>query len=272
MVREPSTIQLLEFKFPDISEEKCRGLDSREWAEYCKGLSRRNKRWIEANLPKDADHLFVNREGKILVVAYWHPGDTIDRDVRRELRGKEHFMLRESDEDLTDTVLYFEERAREEVIKGLKIDLDDVDLYSDELSGIYTCFGESGLITRMKEFVALGNLKVVKPMRNGRRYSQGATEVEIENFNKSKFNLYIGSQDPTIVHALGLRSIVDQPDKAGKINYLTRLHRFDDPILDIFETWRIRQQSIRQEFERRGDGDKFSSYNPLVLYRHKMEI
>ena len=260
------------FKAPEISSTEYRKMDHQRRWEYFQQLSQRNRRWVNAHLPEKANYLAVTRNGGILQEGYWVLGTTADKAERRKLDrdGVEYFILQPTEKEHADTVFFFEEKALS-IIQDEFRSVDDTNYKKHEGDNIWTFFGDSGRINNLlkRRNVAVGRLFKTCPKVNGEYRGPGATEVKITHQKEGvRHDMYLHSASPDHLRLLGLSTTADDPNT--QYRHFQLLHRYDDPVLNIFDSWDIYEEAMTREVA--SSGKEFKKWNPLVLYQHRLEV
>jgi len=218
------------FKPIKISVEKFLSLTDSELQVFYSKVANNNKEWLNDYFSRGLDWIIVKgnkfKEGGYATEA--KPSfDKIKRDTAedREIR----YLLFISNSAIKDLKIFFQ--AKEESRLTKIIGNAEIKPYLHENEKINTADIQSGVLNKIKEKYALGRLINHVPID----HVYGATVVQIDNidYEKGKKGLHIGSQSVIEVHKRGSITM-DERINATRIE---RLHRFDDPILDIFDAY-----------------------------------
>ena len=182
--------------------------------------------------------------------------------------GVEYYVLQPtaSPESTLDTIFFARSDALSELTSVFSQAKGSHRYEVNAFTQIHRFFGDAGSLSKLKdEPIALGKLRKVS-RTHATAIGGGATEVEITNQKPEvRLNMYMGSTDAQHMHILSLGTIADNADTNRR--YFVRLHRADDPIIDIFDSWDIYHEAAKNRY-----GKDTTKWNPLVLYSHRLEV
>jgi hypothetical protein len=220
-----------------------------EFTEMCEGLYRTNEKWFDATInDKGVTSALVTHSGKVVETSC---RETVLSVIQITEKSREYgqmvYQLIRSPTYM-DTMIYFRETNVDAILDLLDRKKEDVGIHKEEIRKLRM---QSGALRKLRDDFLLGAMKDFRPRVGDIRYAEGATIAKVENydFGDGK-SLYIASQSADKAHERGRKTIVDrEPERWIRME---RLHRVDDPVLDIFDTYRI---------------NKSENWPELVLYK-----
>ena len=219
-------------------------MDHTEFMQFVELSSTQNEAWIRQNLPPEARWGVV--QGGILVdhgFGFKVPNEIEIRGYRGKTANDTPYLLTRkiSRQDLE---IFF--RTPDMVrITGLVQRTDqDFETYLQATENTSTGHLPSGSLNKLKDSFALGALGTQIPLTPDRdeRHSIGATTAKVHNWQALGMpnrTLYFSSQFLEHIHARGLKT---EADRDPSILRVERLHRFDDPIADILDTYDVMRE------------------------------
>ncbi len=254
-----------EIRLDALSDERYFSMDLRELSAIMEELGIKNRKWMNRNLGKTVTWVLVDKEGEIIeeserpiVPSYTGIKERATREKRQI------YMFIRSSQQYRDTTYFLSTEYVDSVAMSLDRDSDDFFGYLSPVEGISTINAQSGLVGKLREGYALGKLSRKKPLLEPGNYesggyNQGATVADIDNALNSEHNqvVHIASQNVHLVHARGSKTGNEGFGSVATLR-LERLHRFDNPILDIFDTYRF--------YSDRSSGSGFNLKPNLVLF------
>jgi len=211
------------------------------------GLGKLNKKWIHQNAPSPkTEWMYVSVKGKIWGYGYGPSIPATHQVVEAsELVGEKLYLLRRSNLQHCDSSFFIRSSNLEQISQLFGRSKEDFIDYSGINEGVLTIDAQSGLVNKLLNTnFAIGKLKILYTLTpdKDRHYNAGATVADIHNVGWASSEAYeflhIGSQNKDEVHARGAKVTGERPqDESRKIKRIERLHRFDNPILDIFDTY-----------------------------------
>jgi hypothetical protein len=228
-----------------ITMPRYKKLDSQEFDGLCEKLYKQNREWFRQETSNNPTVTGILVVGKKLEEVYHTNGFPSYFEIQRrsQTEGKKVFLLTRPNPYL-DLVLYFQTKNSEMITELLKREKQDVKSYLEPVEGISQLNCQSGLLNNIEDAFAIGELKYEKTLiRQSKpelgRYEQGATVATIEH-PSYKMRLRITSQSEKEVHLRRAKTIEEK--RPGNWERIERLHRFDDPILDIFDTYEMKKR------------------------------
>lgn len=267
-----------EIKLDALSDEVYFSMDLRELSTIMEELGVQNRSWMNRNLEKTIIWVLVDKDGEIIEESDRSITPTY-REVREQAErdGKQLYMFVRSPGMYRDVTYFIDSEYVDGVAMIFDRDPDDFFTYLDQIEGVKTVNAQSGLINKLKEKkYAIGKLSRIKPLlepgnEKSGGHDYGATIANINNAWKMGHDqlVHIASQNIHLVHAKGSKV---SGERVGSKNYtrFERLHRFDDPILDIFDTYRF----YSERFEIRPNLVLFGSrrdFDPGLEQRFSLE-
>lgn len=238
-----------ELKLADITDDAYFSMHPVELEKIMRSVSRENKRWMTTMLPSTASWAYISRDKEIWGVGEGDLSPSVNqtREAAKWVK-KPLFLFTNCQQRYRDTT-YFLEQSAAESIEGLtKIPKIYFQPYLDDRSGVVAVNAQSGKVNALKKYYAIGTLAVMKPRdnRSEERHTVGATVADIRyvGWDHIETILYIASQSAEEVHARGSKVRGERRGEKGRILRIERLHRFDDPILDIFDTYRMKREDF----------------------------
>jgi hypothetical protein len=231
-------------------------MDTISWGVLARRTARQNEQWVRENMPPNVQWAIV--VGGDIVDTGDFGGLVPSAFQTREkstARRRAYLVMRPS--SYLDTDLFFRSAYEQDILGIFERDPKHAFSHLDESEGIMSLRCRSGVLSTMEEGYALGMLKVQKPKREDGegQHTEGATVCTVRNMLYRGKPLYIAAQPAALVHRRGKRTQSDRdPDRAFRIE---RHHRFDDPVLDIMDTYDIEMGSAGEQWP------------PLVLYKSR---
>jgi len=234
-----------EIKLNALSDELYFSMDLKELSTVMEELGVENRNWMNRNLGKTIVCVLVDKDGEIIEESD-RPIVPSYREIReRAIRGKKQiYMFVRSSESYRDVTYFLDTEYVDAVAMIFDRDSDDFFPYLGPVEGISTINAQSGLVNNLKRRnYTVGKLSRMEPFlepenKNSGSHVYGSTVVNIDNAWKSGHSqlVHIASQNIHLVHAKGSKV---SGERSGSISCtrFERLHRFDDPILDIFDTY-----------------------------------
>ncbi|MFH0832475.1 MAG: hypothetical protein V1900_01995 [Candidatus Aenigmatarchaeota archaeon] len=227
---------MTKFAVPGLSIDEYFQLSHIEFDELCKQLYQDNKKWLNETLNDPVVHsVLVTSDGRILKSRYDNSVLTAEqvRDAAR-IYGSLVYQLSRPTRFL-DVNLYFQDASEHEVLTALERSRDGVSRYKGHVK---TAKSQSGSLEKLSNVFIVGRMEELIPSIKGERYEEGATVAysqPMEVFGWKR--LHIASQSAEKVHQRNARTMDER--EPGKWLRIERLHRFDDPVLDMFDTYDI---------------------------------
>ncbi|MEK6861720.1 MAG: hypothetical protein AABY07_07155 [Nanoarchaeota archaeon] len=235
-----------EIKLDTLSDEVYFSMDLRELITIMEELGVQNRSWMNRNLEKTIVWVLVDKDGEIIEESDRSIIPTY-REVREQAKKEDRqlYMFVRSPDEYRDVTYFLDAEYVDSIAMILSRDSDDFFPYLDPIEMIRTINAQSGLTNKLKEKCAVGKLYQLKPLfepgnekEGGHNY--GSTVVNIDNAWMSGHDqlIHIASQNIHLVHARGSK-VSGERSGSKNCTRFERLHRFDDPILDIFDTYRF---------------------------------
>ncbi len=227
------------FVAPDMPKEAYMSIPAGEFGTLCRELYNRNKRWLnEAVNDPLVKSVLVAPDGRIVKSTYDKRVLTPEqvRDEAR-IRGCILYQLIRPQSFLS-LDLYFQDTDQDAVLKALERNRDRVKTYKEDVK---TTKSQSGSLEKLRATFVLGGMRELMPLVGEKRYSEGATVVYSQTMDVfGGKRLHIASQAEAKIHERGARTSSDrQPDLWIRME---RLHRFDDTVLDIYDTYAMERR------------------------------
>ena len=230
-------------------------MDGFEFDKLCRQIRRDNRKLLNRLMsdPK-ISWMYVNKGGRV-----YGSGEGLTTPSAYQTREGAKwmdtplFLITRSNLQYCDVSYFTRGEHKRKIGEILDRPDDDFFDYQQPGDGIVTINAQSGLINKLTEAgFAVGKLKVLKPKIDEQRYSCGATIADVQNVHYilSGKVLHIASQNADEVHKRGSRVRGERPNEEGTIERIERVHRFDDPVVDIIITYEM----------------KSGGCNPLVLF------
>lgn len=231
----------LTLKLPKISGKDLKGMNGIEFDEFCEKISKANRKWINNKFPtKQTSWAYVTKKGRIFDSSE-NPAIPSITQTRENYRfaGELVFLLLRPGCQYLDMVFFLESSEKGEIADIFEMPKKEFQEYINKDTGIVYVNAQSGLVNKIKNIYSTGYLKTLSVLsEEGIRHKEGATTAEISNIGAAGKRIYMASQIQEAVEARGKKVRVSK-DSEGPLIRVERLHRFDDPILDIFDTYDI---------------------------------
>jgi hypothetical protein len=245
-------------RVPRMSRRSYAATELDEMGELCEELSEKNRKWFQKHAPSKRTHwMYVNSQGQI-----WGHGESNlvpcadDLKEASRLHGNNLFLLKLDQSQFRDRTYFFKAGNAQEAYDLLGIEEDEVMPFRED---IVTVNAQSGLTSKLlKAGWALGELGRRVPLAWDKqsRHQYGATVVHITNIGPDYVgDLHMGSQNKAMVNLRGSKVTGQRKgDENRNVTRIERLHRFDCPILDIYDTFEDYARGLQIKV------------NPLVLH------
>jgi len=249
-------------KLDPISADEYFTMDPMRLDKLMSHLSVKNRRWMNVMLPSTTTWVYLNSEGEVWGQGEGNvvPSTPQTREAASWIKQPLYLLMR-SQSRYRDITFFMETSAVHDLEQRLQIPDNYFFPYIDKSTGITSVNAQSGTVNLLKDDYAMGSLKTQQPRDEATdtRFQHGATVADVRyvGWEHPHPILYIASQNMIAVHGRGRRVRGERPGEKSKIIRVERQHRFDDPILDIFDTYNFLQQ----------DGWKpFILYGPRAVY------
>ncbi len=229
---------------PKISKKNYMKLSGPEFDDLCNDALQCNKEWFRETTGKNPHAVWILVLGnKAIEVGYKNIVPSVTT-VREHSQGnKKAYLLVRPQRQYQDLMLFFREKTEGRVLDALHRERSDLKYHLDESEGMQSMYVQSGLLNKLHKQFALGSMELQAPLTGKKKeikHVHGAYVAHIRNKEYQGKHLAISSQSKKDIHARGSKTIDEKlPDQWMRIE---RLHRFDDPVLDIFDTYETRGQ------------------------------
>jgi hypothetical protein len=232
----------LKFIIPQISSTAYRTLTGPEFDDLCDNLVHTNRDWIRQNMPDINTTWVIVVGGKIVEESHSDILPSI-YEVTRRSRGKDlAFLLTRPRKQYLGLELYFRNENIDSVVDLLKRDRQEVEDYRERVEGISFIQAQSGILNKLEDAFALGRMRYECPLLYGeteKRHHQGAYSATITHTSFQR-SIRLASQSQSEINARGIKTLDQrQPERWIRME---RLHRFDDVVIDMFDTYASKKQ------------------------------
>lgn len=234
-----------EIKLDALTDERYFSIPLRELSAVMEELGMQNRKWMNRNLEKTVTWVLVDKEGEIIeesdrpIVPSYH--EIRKRGTRDRMQ---IYMFIRSGEKYRDTTYFLGRDYIKDISMIFERDPSDFFEYLNSVEGIVTVNAQSGLVNKLSKYAA-GRLTRVIPLlipgdKKGGAHAYGATVADIGDAweNGQEQIVRIASQNIHTVHANGSKVSGERTGSKNSTRF-ERLHRFDDPVLDLFDTYRF---------------------------------
>lgn len=242
-MEDPRKVQVPEFRSPVMSRREYNNLSGPEFEDLCATVLEKNRLWARGAMKNPNTYwIVVLDSGKViergdsnLVPSFFQ--------VREMTNGKRGYLLYRPGEKYCDTELFLPTTEDDIVGERLGRSVRDIQSYLNPVEGISHVHVQSGHLPRLQEGFALGQVVYESPLLKGSketRHSEGSSSarISIKGFPKI---VRVASQSLAEVNARGIKTLDQrQPDKWVRME---RLHRFDDAIVDMFDTYNFKKDA-----------------------------
>ena len=252
---------------PKLTLKKVRTLGEVEFEKVYREFSGKNRGWMHENAPDPkVSWMYVSPRGKIWGYGYGNifPSTRQVIDASGIVRTPLLLMLRQN-QQYCDVSFFLTESHQEQVGKIFDRPRSDFEDYNGLNEGILTVYAQSGLVNKLRNALfAIGRLKKLKTrsaIKEGKIYSSGAIIADITNIGWASSDAYdylhIASQNADEVHSRGSKVTGERlGDSEKRVKRIERLHRDNDAIIDIFDTYAVKSRG----------------WHPLILYGPREEF
>jgi hypothetical protein len=240
------------FRAPNISPGQYDDLTGPEFDDLCEKVAHDNREWMRQNMPDIHTQWIIVVNGRVVEESHSDVLPSAYEVTRRSKGNNLAFLLTRPKRQYLGLELYFQTSESQAVVQLLGRDLDEVEPYLQEVEGISHIDAQSGSLVKLVNQFALGRMRYECPLLNGeeeKRHFQGAYSATITHPSFEK-KVRMTSQSQAEVNARGIETLAQkQPDRWLRVE---RLHRFDDAVVDMFDTYARKKQE---------------SWPALILYR-----
>lgn len=228
---------------PKFTVYDLKKMDIIDYEEFSEEISKKNRKWIKQNFPNDyVTWAIVTKTGTIIDYGKGNYRPCVSQIGNEwRLHKKPVFLLTRSEDSYCGTTYFVEASEKSDLGELLKKTHKDFDTYHSKGMDIALIDAQSGLVDKLVKIgkYALGQLKKKETKINGDEAGVGATVAKVINVGKRHRNIYIASQIQEAVETRGKKVTYSKMAKKPEFRRIERLHRFDDSILDIFDTYKI---------------------------------
>jgi len=218
------------FKPIKIDLDNFLNLSNSQLSMFFNKATKQNEEWFDESTKNTNLYWILMKGDRIRTMGYSNDDMPTMDDIKKMSKenGEVYSLLFNPSSAIKDLEIFFQSKETSKLMKIIGKDTTPYLNNPDEK--INTKAVKSGILNKLKKNYALGNLINHKVLN----HSLGATLAYVWNISyKGKEGLYISSQSKREVHKRGSETIDEKTNRAG----IERLHRFDDPILDIFDTY-----------------------------------
>jgi hypothetical protein len=223
------------FVMPPLDRRTYLAMMGPEFGDFCKEVAQMNKRWVREHLDDDNTSWAVVVDGKI-----------IESSSRVELPSVEYVRSMSTPESvailisrpttqLKDKTIYFDSGSSKKICDLLKADNAEVRSYREPVEAINCLDTRSGALPKLAGEFGVANLTYLKVLIGEELRPNGVYVARIPGDFHGGRSLDIDSQSETQINKRGFKTLSQR--EPGKWIRLERLHRYEDPILDIMNTY-----------------------------------
>jgi hypothetical protein len=238
-------------EIPKLTNKQYFGMPGMQFEKMCNALWGHNKRQLRNLFPEvNTSWMYIDRQGRMYGFGEGNviPSAYQTREGSR-MMGIQLFLIRRNNFSYCDSSYFMRASLKPRAAEAFGRGIDDFHDYNEEGDGVVTINAQSGIVEKLIEAgFAVGRLKRMKPLVNPKdadsgRYSCGATTADVYNVHPSLGEkvLYIASQNAAEVHKRGSKVRGERENDKGTVLRVERLHRLDDPVLDIIVTYEMRK-------------------------------